>query len=42
MKTGLNIWIYFLILAGLSACDTKQDWFAVSWNIYRRTQLTGN
>ena len=27
MKTGLNIWIYFLILAGLSACDTKQDWF---------------
>ena len=27
MKTGLNIWIYFLILVGFSACDTKQDWF---------------
>lgn len=27
MKTGINIWVYFLILAGLSACDTKQDWF---------------
>ena len=27
MKIGINIWVYFLILAGLSACDTKQDWF---------------
>ena len=39
MKTGLNIWIYFLILAGLSACDTKQDWFDSG---IRKTQLTGN